>query len=66
MELQAMEHYDYIVLVFRNALDWQQAKERFGLKHETFTLRDGGKKRIGLGRVVDGKRVLRELDGQTT
>jgi hypothetical protein len=61
MELQAMEHYDYIVVLFRNALDWQQAKERLGIEHEGFTLRDGKMRRIGLGRVVDGKRLLELL-----
>lgn len=62
MELQAFEHYDYIMLLFRNALDWQQAKELFGLKNEGFTLRDGTTRKVGLGRVVDGKKALEILN----
>ena len=65
MELQAFEHYDYIMLLFKNALDWGQAKERFGLTEQGFTLRDGVTRKVGLGRVIDGRRVLamfQELD----
>ena len=58
MELQPFEHYDYIVLLFRDQMDWLAAKELFGLKNEAFTLRDGERKKVGLGRVVDGRRVL--------
>lgn len=41
MELQAFEHYDYVVVLFRSSLDWMQAQERLGLRTEAFTLRDG-------------------------
>jgi hypothetical protein len=58
MELQPFEHYDYIVMLFRSSLDWMQAVEKFGLRKQAFTLRDGEKKKVGLGRVVDGSRVL--------
>lgn len=58
MELQTFEHYDYIVLLFRNALDWSAAKEKLGVREEAFTLRDGKTRKLGLGRVVDGARVL--------
>ncbi len=62
MQLQPMEHYDYVVFMFRNALDWQRAKERLGLQHEGFTLRDGKTRRVGLGRVLDGQRLLDLLE----
>jgi hypothetical protein len=64
MELQPMEHYDYVVFMFRNALDWQRVKERLELEHEGFTLRDGETRRVGFGRVLDGKRLLTLLDAQ--
>jgi hypothetical protein len=59
MELQAFEHYDYLIFLFDNALDWEQAKDRFGIQHEAFTLRDGKTRKVGLGRVLPGKRLLR-------
>lgn len=61
MELQAFEHYDYIVLLFRNSLDWQRAKDLFQIQEEAFTLRDGQTRKVGLGRVVDGKRAIELL-----
>lgn len=57
MELQPMEHYDYVIFMFRNALDWQQAKEFLDIEQEGFTLRDGITRRVGLGRVLDGRRL---------
>ncbi|MDR7492179.1 MAG: hypothetical protein QN122_12105 [Armatimonadota bacterium] len=62
MELQAFEHYDYIVLLFRDARDWSRAKDLFGLRREGFTIRDGARRRVGLGRVVDGRRLFQLLD----
>jgi hypothetical protein len=64
MELQAFEHYDYVILLYRNALDWQRAKELFDLQQEGFTLRDGVTRKIGLGRVVDGRRLFDLVDGK--
>ena len=61
MELQAFEHYDYIVCLFRSSQDWMQAVERFGLEKQAFTLRDGENRKVGLGRVVDGSKVLEML-----
>ena len=62
MALQAFEHYDYIVCLFRDALDWQQAKDRLGIRQEAFTLRDGETRRIGVGRVIDGRKLLDLLE----
>lgn len=58
MELQVFEHYDYVVFLFRDVQDWRSAAELLGLEREAFTLRDGATKKIGLGRVVDGRRLL--------
>lgn len=59
------ESYNYVVLIFRNDIDWTAAIEHFGLQQvrDSFT---GKRKepRIGLGRVVEGseylKRAMRE------
>jgi hypothetical protein len=61
MELQTFEHYDYVVFLFRDVLDWRAAKEQLGLRTEAFTLRDGKTRKVGLGRVLDGKRLLELL-----
>jgi len=55
------EHYDYIVVLFRDVLDWAQAVERFGLGREATTLKDGERRKIGRGRVIEGARFLNEL-----
>ena len=58
MELQTFEHYDYVVFVFRNTHDWRAAIDKLGLGQSAFTLRDGVKRKVGFGRVVDGVRLL--------
>lgn len=66
MELQPFEHYDYVLLIFRSTLDWERALTLLGLKKETFVPRsrahwDGKIRKVGLGRVVDGAKVLAQL-----
>ena len=59
MELKTFEHHDYVVFVFDNQMDWLNIVSRFGL-HRV----DAGfypAKKIGLGRVIDGKKLLAEL-----
>ncbi len=53
------ESYDYVVLLFRNAIDWTFAQEHFKLK----TVKDisGGKQKIGRGRVVDGADYINKM-----
>lgn len=63
MELQPYEHYDYVVLLFRNTQDWEHACEMFGL--EKVNASPVGKKKIGLGRALDGARVLKMLGAVT-
>jgi hypothetical protein len=67
MDLLPYEHYDYIVLFFKDSRDFLAAADHFGLqkvKVPGFV----GKKTIGLGRVVDGgayvKRVQEEKRGE--
>ena len=56
---ELFESHNYIMLYFDNELDWQTAKEVFELKTvKRKNLRIGDK---GLGRVVEGKTVLKKL-----
>ncbi len=60
MELLPYEHYDYIVLFFKDSRDFLAAADHFGLqrvKVPGFV----GKKTIGLGRVVDGGGYVKRL-----
>jgi len=60
MEIYPHEHYDYIVLFFRNDYDWVNALQIFGVENVKYgaSLKN---KRIGLGRVIDGARVLQKF-----
>ena len=58
MELQPFESYDYVVVVFRTLTDFMSATARFGIRQEGFTLKDGSTRKTGLGRVVDGAKLL--------
>ncbi|MCK6470858.1 MAG: hypothetical protein L6R28_03850 [Planctomycetes bacterium] len=64
MECQPFEHYDYIMLLFRNEQDFQQACERLGIQRVQVTY-PGGKQKIGLGRCIDGMKALKILTAQT-
>lgn len=59
MELKAFEHYDYIVFVFNNTFDWLNAVNEFGLKKVDAGY--GKTKKIGIGRVIDGARLLEKI-----
>lgn len=60
MELQPHEHYDYLVLLFRHEYDWIHALQALGVQDVDYSSIPG-KKKIGLGRVMDGARVLSQL-----
>lgn len=59
MALQAFEEYNYLVLVFRTSQDWMGACDRLGIRRESVVL--GTTRKVGLGRVLDGAAVLKEL-----
>jgi len=65
MELQPYEHYDYVVLICRNTYDWMALQDVLGIDQVQFTtpaVRSGKtSKRIGMGRVIDAKRVIDRL-----
>lgn len=56
MELKAFEHHDYIVFVFDNQMDWLNICNKFGLNKVNAGY--GSTKKVGVGRVVNGKRLL--------
>lgn len=59
MELKSFEHYDYLVFVFKNEMDWLRAVNEFGIKKVDSGY--GKQKKVGVGRVVDGKRLLEKI-----
>ena len=63
MECQPFEHYDYIMLMFRNDQDFQQACEPLEIRKVAITY-PGGLKKIGLGRVIDGPKAIERLSGR--
>jgi len=64
MELKAFEHWDYIVFVFDSQPDWLNVLNLF--KIGKVNAGYGNTKKIGLGRVIHGKRLLEVLRHQDT
>lgn len=62
MELAPFEGYDYILLVFRDTRDWLRAIDFFDIGPAKVVLRQGLEK-SGIGRALDGARVLNRLAG---
>lgn len=59
MELKAFEHYDYVVFIFKNQMDWLNIINEFDIKKVDAGY--GKTKKIGVGRVIDGKRLLEKI-----
>ncbi|MBN2391653.1 MAG: hypothetical protein JXR84_13090 [Anaerolineae bacterium] len=65
MEVQPFEHYDYVMLVFRNTWDWARAVDVLDVEPRAFafTSSKGEKHRkIGLCRVLDGATFLQKVE----
>lgn len=62
MELKAFEHWDYLVFVFDNQMDWLNIADYF--KIEKVNAGYGDIKKVGVGRVVNGKRLLEAIQHQ--
>lgn len=60
---EMMEANNYVVLVFRNEVDWLSAQTHFGLSTKHSKRQNGKPWSAGIGRVVDGAEYLAE---QTT
>ena len=57
MEIQAFEHHDYLAFFFHDLRDWMLALQLLGVRAVDFSITRKTKK-IGLGRVLHGKRLL--------
>lgn len=58
MEILPFEHYDYIMVFFKNQLDWLAAQEYLGLERRQDPRRTN---RIGLSHVIDGAKFVNYL-----
>lgn len=61
MELQAFEHYDYLIFMFRDIRDWLRILQLLAVTRVNFSISRQTQK-IGVGRVLDGKRLLGRLE----
>ncbi len=59
MEINAFEHHDYVVFVFDNQMDWLNVVNEFGIKKVLAGY--GDHKKVGVGRVINGKRLLERI-----
>ena len=59
MQLKQFEHHDYVVFVFKNQMDWLNVLSEFGV--ENVDAGYGKTRKIGLGRVLDGARLLEKI-----
>lgn len=59
LALKVFEHHDYLVFVFDNTMDWLNVCNRFGIEKADAGF--GETRKIGLGRVVDGQKLLEKF-----
>ena len=60
---ELLEEHNYVVLYFDNTVDWETAREVFGLKTVKALDSRPGYERKGIGRVIKGSPVVRRLLG---
>ena len=58
--LQPFEHYDYVVILSRTTQDWEWLKEFLELKHVDASIAKA--KKIGIGRAIDVKDLMKKVD----
>lgn len=61
MELQAFEHYDYLLFVFKDIRDWLRVIQLMKVVRVDFSISRKSPK-IGIGRVLNGKNLLNRLE----
>lgn len=59
LELKSFEHHDYLVFVFDNQQDWLSAVSKFDI--ERVDAGYGDTKKVGVGRVLNGKELLEKI-----
>jgi hypothetical protein len=64
MELQAFEHYDYLMFMFQDIRDWLRVIQLLNVTKVNFSISRKTQK-IGIGRVINGKRLLERLDDRS-
>ena len=57
MECQAFETHDYLVFMFHDLRDWMQVLQLMGVHEVDYSINRRTKK-IGIGRVLHGKRLI--------
>ena len=62
MHLRDFENYDYLVFVFKDYRDYLNVMQLFNVKNVNLGFSNKNKK-IGLGRVIDGEKLLRYVHG---
>jgi hypothetical protein len=62
MEIQPFEHYDYLVFMFADIRDWLRVLQKLKVQPRVNFSISRKTKKIGIGRVINGKTLLRRLD----
>ena len=57
MECQPFEHHDYLVFMFHDLRDWMLALQLIGVREVDYSITRKTKK-LGVGRVLNGKRLI--------
>lgn len=58
MELQPFESYDYVVVLARTAQDWAFLCEKLGIRRVDGSVIAGARRKIGLGRAIEARRLI--------
>jgi ParB-like chromosome segregation protein Spo0J len=61
MELQAFESYDYIVLFFKDSRDFLNVAQRIGVKRVLMNRPEDKTKKVGIGRLIRGEKIIELL-----
>ncbi len=59
MEIKAFEHWDYVVFVFDNSIDFLNIINEFDIKRVNAGY--DGTRKIGIGRVIKGEELVKRL-----
>lgn len=61
MELRAFEHHDYVIFAFTDMRDFLYVCQQFAVERVNASY--CGKRKVGLGRVIDGQKLIERLRG---
>jgi len=61
MQMQAFEHYDYLMFMFKDIRDWLRVLQLMKVVKVDFSISRKTQK-IGIGRVINGKTLLEQLE----